>query len=213
MAYLGNAPTPVPLSSADLNDNIITSAKIANGAITGDDINSTFNLTGKTVTLPAGVGGKVLQVVQTAKTDTFSYTGSGDNSPETFSDITGLSLSITPSSSSNKILIMFTVLGASQNDSFISIFRNSTNLASPTSPSGRTPSFAGDYDNLVNAAKSLTYSASYLDSPSTTSAITYKLAGTVWGANTFYINRSINDVDGGYQTRSISTITAMEIAG
>jgi len=187
----------------------IQSLGITDGTIVNADINASAAIAG---TKLSGAG-KVLQVVQTAKTDTFSYTGSGDNSPETFSDITGLSLSITPSSSSNKILIMFTVLGASQNDSFISIFRNSTNLASPTSPSGRTPSFAGDYDNLVNAAKSLTYSASYLDSPSTTSAITYKLAGTVWGANTFYINRSINDVDGGYQTRSISTITAMEIAG
>jgi hypothetical protein len=48
--YIGNSPTPVPLTSADLADSIITSAKIVDGAIVGDDINSTFNLTGKTVT-------------------------------------------------------------------------------------------------------------------------------------------------------------------
>ena len=46
--------------------------------------------------------GKVLQVVQTTKTDTF-YSSSG----ETWYDVTGMSASITPSSSSNKILVQF----------------------------------------------------------------------------------------------------------
>jgi len=53
LGYLGNKPTAVPIQSSDLQDNIITSAKIANGAITGDDINSTFNIGSKTVTLPS----------------------------------------------------------------------------------------------------------------------------------------------------------------
>ena len=53
MGYLGNKPTAVPIESSDLADNLVTSAKIANGAITGDDINSTFNIGSKTVTLPS----------------------------------------------------------------------------------------------------------------------------------------------------------------
>ena len=53
MGYLGKQPSAVPLTSDDITDNIITSAKIVNGAITGDDINSTFNIGSKTVTLPA----------------------------------------------------------------------------------------------------------------------------------------------------------------
>ena len=53
MGYLGNKPTAVPIESSDLADNLVTSAKIANGAITGDDINATFNIGSKTVTLPA----------------------------------------------------------------------------------------------------------------------------------------------------------------
>ena len=44
--------------------------------------------------------GKVLQVLQATKTDVFSVTGSD------FTDVTGLSISITPSNSSNKILIL-----------------------------------------------------------------------------------------------------------
>ena len=60
MGYIGTKPSAVPLTSADITDGIITSAKIANdaivtgkiadGAIIGADINSTFDLTGKTVT-------------------------------------------------------------------------------------------------------------------------------------------------------------------
>ena len=50
--------------------------------------------------LPAGVGGKVLQVVQTEKTDTFSST-----TFNSWTDITGMSVSITPSSTSNKIYL------------------------------------------------------------------------------------------------------------
>jgi hypothetical protein len=52
--------------------------------------------------LPSGIGGKVLQVVQAVKTDTFTATSF---SSWNFVDVTGLSVSITPSSASNKILI------------------------------------------------------------------------------------------------------------
>ena len=40
MSYLGRKGSPAPLVSSDIPDNAITSAKIVNGAITGDDINS-----------------------------------------------------------------------------------------------------------------------------------------------------------------------------
>jgi len=53
LGYIGKQPAKVPLTSSDITDNIITSAKIANGAITGDDISSTFNISSKTVTLPS----------------------------------------------------------------------------------------------------------------------------------------------------------------
>ena len=44
MPYLGNTPTEVPLSSADLQDSIITSAKIANGTIVNADINASAGI-------------------------------------------------------------------------------------------------------------------------------------------------------------------------
>jgi hypothetical protein len=56
-------------------------------------------------TLPAAIAtGKVLQVVQTTKTDTFTTTSTS------FTDVTGLSVSITPSSASSKILIFSEII-------------------------------------------------------------------------------------------------------
>jgi len=156
--------------------------------------------------------GKVLQVIQVTKTDTQSFAGDGVNSPENFFDITGLSTSITPASASNKILILANVMGSGTNNSFLSVFRGSTNLASPTSPSGRTPTFAGDFNNYVNNDQSLTFSIIYLDSPSTTSSTTYKLGVTIWGSGTdIYINRAETDSDAGWQPRGVSSLILMEI--
>jgi hypothetical protein len=74
--YIGNFPTPVPLTGADLTDGIITSAKIADGTIVGADINSTFDLTGKTVTGAGGTNTPAFHVFessgQTVTTNTYT---------------------------------------------------------------------------------------------------------------------------------------------
>ena len=116
MAFIGAKPTNVPLTANDITDGSISVAKLT----------STLDLSSNTVTLPSGVGGKVLQVVQTTKTDRFTTSSSS------LVDITGFSVNITPSSSSNKILVMFT-LGALQNSgnnqrAFASLLRGSTEL-------------------------------------------------------------------------------------
>jgi len=173
------------------------------------------------LTLPAVSGtilttssvGTVLQVVSTTKPETFSTSVDG-----VFTDVTGLSVSITPSSSSSKILVLCSVaLGYDNNGGnrwgLMSLFRGSTNLISPTSPSSRTPIFAAPAEAGTNASY-FSYSFQYLDSPSLTSSLSYniKVFGTST-AGTIYINRSENDTDSLYYGRSVSTITAMEIAG
>ena len=74
------------------NDTItglqINSANIVNGSITADD-------------LATGVGGKILQVVHVTKTDAFSTTSS------TYTDITGIAASITPTSANSEIIVRF----------------------------------------------------------------------------------------------------------
>ena len=146
--------------------------------------------------LPAGVGGKVLQVVTTTKTDATSTTSSS------YVDISGMSVSITPSSTSNKVLIMFDIgtssAGTERSDK-IRLLRDSTAIVDPANLSRVT-------------ATSLMYNSStnFLDTPSTTSALTYKLQWLA-EAGTFaaYLNRrGVNST-----IFTASTITAMEIAG
>ena len=153
-----------------------------------------------TVALQGGAGvGKVLQVVQVVKTDSFSSSTSG------YVDVTGLSVSITPTSASSKILVMATLSGSNQlNINFtINLMRNSGNICQSTSA-------------VVNSTAALPYGVNYnfisvpitfLDSPATTSATTYKIQINTYGS-TGYVNiRSTDQYYGG-----TSQITLMEIA-
>jgi len=164
--------------------------------------------------LPTGVGGKVLQVVSATKTDTQTYSHSTVRA-----DITGLNVTLTPSSSSNKILVSFRV-NHWGNDSHCQIERSinggSYSIISP--PTGMTGNqtvthSGGSHRNIYELN---TATMEVLDSPSTTSSITYKITFNN-GPNTGsagYINRASD-----YSTtdtnaeQGISTITAMEISG
>jgi len=147
--------------------------------------------------MPAG---NVIQVVSAIKTDAFS---SSATSP---TDITGLSATITPTSASNKILVFAVLCGNnSSNGMHIRYVRNGAVLAvGDVSPQAAT--------GLIFEAGGSTVESSsyiYLDSPSSTSALTYQ--GQVWtGGGTSYVNRSPNGAGSG---GGVSTITLMEIAG
>ena len=148
--------------------------------------------------LPAG---SVLQVVSTTKTDTFATTSA------TFTDLTSLSVSITPKSSSNKIFVIVNTGMSSSSGSGLSVFnlvRNSTNIAQPAT----SPTFVGTIDAYQAGGTDfiLPVSFSFLDSPSTTSSTTYKVQVRT-NSGTLYINqRQTGDC------AFVSTITVMEIA-
>jgi hypothetical protein len=123
--------------------------QITSGTIVGADVSSSLDLTGKTVTLPSGAitsanlpAGSVLQVVNAT-------------------------YSITPSSSSNKILVIVHQAECGNTNSNIGIrlqvLRNSTSIIIPATP--------GLYGMVYANA---TISTAYLDSPATTSSVTYK---------------------------------------
>lgn len=145
--------------------------------------------------LATGVGGKVLQVV--------TATDATSRSTSSTSFVTAsntLSVSITPSSTANKIFIIAsTVLSSNSSDGGpqLTIYRNSTNLAG-------TAGFSGNY--FTSAYLYTPTTASYLDSPSTTSSITYQVYVKA-GIGTLTLN---NLAYGGSGT---ATITAFEIAG
>jgi hypothetical protein len=156
--------------------------------------------------LVGAAGGKVLQVVSTPKTNTFA-----SNPSDTFIDVTGLSVSITPSSASNKILVMINISGCgviATNIAHFRLVRGATTIYSGDSPGSRQGAFASSINSDNNVAESV--GGIFLDSPSTTSATTYKIQ--VYSNSTVYINRSENDNNDGNRSRTASSITVMEIA-
>jgi hypothetical protein len=152
-------------------------------------------------------GGKVLQVVSTTKDDTFSVTSSS------FADVTGLSVSITPSSASNKILVMVSLAingRAGVVAALAKLVRNSTDIFIGASAGSRTRAstfVAAGTDHIDQ------YGLTYLDSPNTTSATTYKIQFAGNNANSVHINKGDTDTDNSVFGRVASSITVMEIKG
>jgi hypothetical protein len=157
--------------------------------------------------LPAAIStGKVLQVQSTVITD--AVTLSTNN---TFIDITGLSVAITPSSSSNKVLIMYKMSysnASSDRFSFV-IDRNGTDIFIGTE-SNQSQTATGSFQT-ANCNNYWVFEAggSFLDSPSTTSATTYKMQVNAASSLTMYVNRSTR---GTYDGSYASSIIAMEVA-
>jgi len=156
--------------------------------------------TGQVIPKAALPTGSVLQVVSTNKNDTFSTTSL------TFVDITSLSVSITPTSTSSKILVVVDTNYSPSGTSTLVVFnllRDSTNISQPAT----APTYTGSFVAYTNAADTmLTPSFNFLDSPATTSATTYKIQVRT-NSGTVYLNRRLST-----DTASTSTITVMEIA-
>lgn len=154
--------------------------------------------------------GKVLQVVTVDKTDTYSLATTG-----TWTDITGLSVAITPSSASNKILVGINLsVGYSvASTNMFRITRDGTAISVGDADGVRRQATVGWYPGVNSFAVHGNLSYNYLDSPSTTSAVTYKVQANIEGA-TFYLNRSGRDSNSTSQDgRRTSNIVLMEIAG
>jgi hypothetical protein len=150
------------------------------------------------------LGPAAFNIQSTAKTDTFTM------SSATYADVTGLSVSITPSSASSKILVVTHLYqGASVGASnfFGRIVRNSTTIAVGDTAGSRTP--VSVYGPAV--ASEPMGSMMFLDSPATTSSVTYKIQIRAQGATAIYVNRSVTDTDNAAFSRGISTITAIEV--
>lgn len=186
--YVSSVLNAIPATAGSVSDTYIVDV-------------SASKLTGSR-TIPKGTmpAGTVLQVVSTFKNDGFTSTSTS------FVDITGLSVSITPTSATSTILVLVTsnfansIAGAPV---MFNLLRNSTNIAQPST----SPTFNGTVTPYVNSAdNSLQWSINFLDSPATTSATTYKIQGKTSGG-TFGVNRR-NAAD----FASVSTITVMEIA-
>jgi len=160
--------------------------------------------------LPSGSSGGIIQVKSVVKTDLFNTASSS------FTDITGLSVSITPTRSDSKILFQFH-LGSFQNQNnssraFVRMVRDSTAICVGDAATGHECTAAvcsrANDDNYTQFPVSM----QFLDSPSTTSAVTYKLQASCGNdGGTLYLNSAgTQDAQGG---NTASTITVMEISG
>lgn len=156
--------------------------------------------------LPSGT---VLQVQSVHKSDTFS------TSSTSFVDLTGMSVSITPKSTSSKILVISDIaIGInSAIFSYYQVVRDSTPINIGDTASGRVSITGMAYD-LDNNGIVDRQSSQFLDSPATTSSVTYKIQVRSASTGTMYINRSSDDrANTDFDTRQASSLILMEIAG
>jgi hypothetical protein len=149
--------------------------------------------------------GCILQVVQTTKTDTYTQNST------TYTDVTGMSVTITPASNTNRVLVR-AVLQVACNTSTIvqaQLLRGSTVIGVGAAAGSRVQaggaSFSGGTSEMQNIV------IEWLDSPSSTSATTYKIQFRGALAGNVYLNRTDSDVDSANSTRTASVITAMEV--
>ncbi len=159
-------------------------------------------------------GGKVLQVVSTTKTDEWSTTSTS------YVDVTGLSVTITPTSATSKILVTVQVaMGGSESSTWsggqMRLYRDATSIGESTATTGSTAGAnfgSGSGQHTRDIYATWTAGGGFLDSPSTTTATTYKvkLAAVNYGSTTVYLNRAGTSTNN-FSGVGSSTITVMEI--
>ena len=157
--------------------------------------------------------GSVIQVVSSVKSDTTSW------SSATSKTDTGLSATITPSSSSSKILMKYVLCvgwsGGNVPQFTVHLDRGGTEIGQgDAGPASQKRAHAQTFNYHEANYLAHSFSGSFLDSPSTTSATTYKLqVYTATTGGTIYINRSARDYDGThYDSRLSSNLILMEVA-
>ena len=169
---------------------------------------SASRITGK---LPSTVfpTGHVLQVFSTTMTVPSTL-----NPGSAWVDISGLTVNITPSSTSSKVLItgIVSVIGRDgYNNAGLRVLRNGSETGYQGDSSGsRSRAFSSIVGDKTNDATG-EHAMNYLDSPSSTSVLTYKVQTK--SNNVVYINRSYSNADNANQYIVASTITVMEMAG
>ena len=188
----------------DGGTNIISGLAVGglpDGVVDEDMLASNAVSSGK---LASGAGGKILQVVQDTLTAVFTTNATS------YTAITGLSVSITPSATSSKILLMGFIGygGQSAANIFMGLFRDSTELLVGDAGGARPRSFAQFAGRNTNSQAG--FSPMYLDSPSSTSALVYAVKTYSEGSSyTVYINQCQEDAT--THGRTASTLMAMEI--
>ena len=199
-------------------DGSVTQAKVAGEAINESKLQVSNNPTnglflsaqsGNTggLTWAEASAGKMLQVVSTATTNQFS------TSSNTLTDCTPMTVNITPSATSSKVLVLvnMTVGGTADNRAGIALQRGSTDIFQGADSSSRQGTTTGTPVNEDNSVYNVAFQ--FLDSPSSTSELTYhiQVSAQAAGSETLYLNRTGTNADAQYTKHTASSITVMEI--
>jgi hypothetical protein len=177
--------TPTTLPATFVAGNVLTAAQM-------NDLRGAF---------------RVLQVVSTTKTDTFTM------SSTTYATVTGLTATITPSSATSKILVVASLSASGQTATTRStsrLIRDSTPIAIADTAGSRIVGTTAI--PLLGGADFSSQILLFLDSPALTSAIVYGVQIKSNNTGTSYVNRSSADADNQDYSRAVSTITVMEIS-
>jgi hypothetical protein len=177
--------TPTTLPAAFVSGNVLTAAEL-------NDLRGAF---------------RVLQVLAVQKTDTFTTSSSS------LVDLTGLTLTVTPSATTSQILVGYTVQSqgiSATNMGMISILRGATAIGNATAAGSRTVS--NSVSSELAVAEIGQQANFFLDSPSTTSATTYKLQIRTGSGGTVFVNRTNADADTAAYGRGTSSLILMEIS-
>ena len=227
---INGSGTVTGISAGGLPDNIITNAEMADDSVgiadlsaTGTASSSTFLRGDNTWNTPSG--GKITRVIQSIKTDTDSEA----TTQYAYADIDGTDadgsgsvwqLTITPASSSHKILLHYEVTFGQVGQTYHGFRLLKTQGGTTSTVAGGTGSvgdrvpgiFAGyRHANFIYGQDKV--AGTVLDSPGVDTAVVYKIQMMTGNTSSpIYLNRSAADSDGVYEVRSVSNLVAMEIA-
>jgi hypothetical protein len=154
-----------------------------------------------------GVTGGILQVVSTAKTNSFGTTSTS------FTAVTDLSATITPRSTSSRVIVFLTLNGGIANtQGYFRLTRAGSAIAVGDAAGSRVQASAqigGETQFNSQSSAGLVF----VDSPNSTSSLTYAVEARNQGSGNVFVNQAATDSDSADAARTISTITLMEVAG
>ena len=179
-----------------------------------DGTNGQFLKTNASGTLSFGSGGKILQVVETVNTNYASQ----DTTKNTYSGNLSVDVNITPSSTSSKIYLVYNIVMSAEVDSReltlipTKTISGTTSVLSRIGDTGGSRTRVGVSQMSTSKHSACTHMMTFLDSPSTTSQITYGFYHTVQHGGAWIIrNSSFSDSNNSDYARYASTVTAMEV--
>lgn len=225
LAY-GNGTSAFTAASAAQVVSVISTTAVANAtyattagtATSATSATTATNVAGSGITGTQGIPrvalpvGSILQVVSTFDNTQYTF-NSGSTSQTTYYDIAGLTATITPTSSTSKFLLIANITTGQTSGSynnFLRFYRNSTAIALGN-PSGFLAASTGGF-RAFDGSQIGNISMSFLDSPATSSSITYniKICNSGGSVSPSYINRPVSYT--GWEQTGSSSFTVLEVS-